>query len=117
MEGVVTGLKYDSGNYQAALDKALAHIRYDALRAEQRTAREKGRYIGIGVSTYVEICGLGPSQVAGAVGFQGGLWERAIVRFHPTGKVNVFIGASPHGQGSETTFAQIVSDELGVPVE
>jgi carbon-monoxide dehydrogenase large subunit len=68
------------------------------------------------VSTYVEICGLGPSQVAGAVGFQGGLWESAIVRFHPSGKVNVFIGASPHGQGEETTFAQIVADELGVGV-
>jgi len=64
----------------------------------------------------VEICGLGPSQVAGAVGFQGGLWESAIVRFHPSGKVHVFIGASPHGQGEETTFAQIVSSELGVDV-
>jgi carbon-monoxide dehydrogenase large subunit len=113
---VITGLKYDSGNYQGALDKALAHVNYDALRAEQKAARAKGRYLGIGVSTYVEICGLGPSQVAGAVGFQGGLWESAIVRFHPTGKVNVFIGASPHGQGEETTFAQIVADELGVGV-
>ena len=113
---VVTGLKYDSGNYQGALDKALAHIGYDALRLEQKAAREQGRYLGIGVSTYVEICGLGPSQVAGAVGFQGGLWESAIVRFHPSGKVNVFIGASPHGQGEETTFAQIVADELGVGV-
>jgi carbon-monoxide dehydrogenase large subunit len=62
----------------------------------------------------VEICGLGPSQVAGAVGFQGGLWESAIVRVHPTGKVHVFIGASPHGQGEETTFAQLVSHEIGV---
>jgi carbon-monoxide dehydrogenase large subunit len=114
---VVTGLKYDSGNYQRALDKALAHVGYDALRAEQASARAKGRYIGIGVATYVEICGLGPSQVAGAIGFQGGLWESAIVRFHPSGKVHVFIGSSPHGQGEETTFAQIVSDELGVAVD
>lgn len=113
---VVTGLTYDSGNYQAALDKALSHIEYKALRAEQARLRKEGRYLGIGVTTYVEICGLGPSQVAGAVGFQGGLWESAIVRFHPTGKVNVFIGASPHGQGEETTFAQIVADELGVDV-
>jgi carbon-monoxide dehydrogenase large subunit len=113
---VVTGLKYDSGNYQAALDKALAHIRYDALREEQAAARARGRYLGVGVVTYVEICGLGPSQVAGAIGFQGGLWESAIVRFHPSGKVNVFIGASPHGQGEETTFAQVVADELGVAV-
>ena len=113
---VVTGLSYDSGNYQAALDKALDHIGYKNLRAEQARLREQGRYIGIGVCTYVEICGLGPSQVAGAVGFQGGLWESAIVRFHPSGKVHVFIGASPHGQGEETTFAQIVSDEIGVDV-
>ena len=114
---VVTGLSYDSGNYQAALDKALAHAGYDKLRQEQKAARAKGRYLGIAVSTYVEICGLGPSQVAGAIGFQGGLWESAIVRFHPSGKVNVYIGASPHGQGEETTFAQIVADELGVAVD
>jgi carbon-monoxide dehydrogenase large subunit len=113
---VVTGLKYDSGNYQGALDKALTHIGYDTLRKEQAAARAAGRYLGIGVTTYVEICGLGPSQVAGAVGFQGGLWESAIVRFHPSGKVHVFIGASPHGQGEETTFAQVVADELGVAV-
>ena len=113
---VVTGLKYDSGNYPAALDKALAHAGYDALRAEQAAERANKKYIGVGVSTYVEICGLGPSQVAGAIGFQGGLWESAIVRFHPSGKVNVFIGASPHGQGEETTFAQVVADELGVAV-
>jgi carbon-monoxide dehydrogenase large subunit len=114
---VITGLTYDSGNYQGALDKALAHIGYDNLRKEQAAARAKGRYIGIGATAYVEICGLGPSQVAGAVGFQGGLWESAIVRFHPSGKVHVFIGASPHGQGEETTFAQIVADELGVAVD
>jgi carbon-monoxide dehydrogenase large subunit len=113
---VVTGLKYDSGNYQAALDKALAQVDYDAVRKEQAALRKQGRHLGVGVCTYVEICGLGPSQVAGAVGFQGGLWESAIVRFHPTGKVNVFIGAKPHGQGEETTFAQIVASELGVDV-
>jgi carbon-monoxide dehydrogenase large subunit len=115
---VVTGLTYDSGNYQAALEKALNHVKYNDLRAEQAKQRKQpnGKYLGIGVCTYVEICGLGPSQVAGAIGFQGGLWESAIVRFHPSGKVNVFIGASPHGQGEETTFAQIVSSELGVDV-
>jgi carbon-monoxide dehydrogenase large subunit len=113
---VITGLTYDSGNYEGALALALGRVKYDELRAEQKAAREKGRHIGIGVSLYVEICGLGPSQVAGAVGFQGGLWESAIVRFHPSGKVHVVIGASPHGQGEETTFAQIVSDELGVGV-
>jgi len=113
---VVTGLNYDSGNYQGALDKLLAHAGYEALRKEQAAARQQGRYLGIGVSVYVEICGLGPSQVAGAVGFQGGLWESAIIRFHPSGKAHVFIGSSPHGQGEETTFAQIVADELGVSV-
>ena len=114
---VITGLKYDSGNYSGTLDKALNHIGYEKLRSEQTAARAEGRYMGIGVTTYVEICGLGPSQVAGAIGFQGGLWESAIVRFHPSGKVNVFIGASPHGQGEETTFAQVVADELGVGVD
>jgi aerobic carbon-monoxide dehydrogenase large subunit len=113
---VVTGLKYDSGDYEKTLDKALDRVGYKALRAEQAKLRKEGKYLGIGVVTYVEICGLGPSQVAGAVGFQGGLWESAIVRFHPSGKVNVFIGASPHGQGEETTFAQIVADEVGVDV-
>jgi carbon-monoxide dehydrogenase large subunit len=114
---VVTGLTYDSGNYAGVLDRALDHVGYRQLRAEQTRLRKEGRYLGIGVTMYVEICGLGPSQVAGAVGFQGGLWESAIVRFHPTGKVNVFIGASPHGQGEETTFAQVVADELGVSVD
>ena len=88
-----------------------------ALREKQAAMRAEGRHMGIGVCSYVEICGLGPSQVAGAVGFQGGLWESAIVRFHPTGKVHVMIGSSPHGQGEETTFAQILAGELGVPVD
>ena len=73
--------------------------------------------MGIGVTCYCEICGLGPSQVAHAVGFGAGLWESATIRFHPTGTVNIFVGTSPHGQGEETTFAQILSDELGVAVD
>jgi carbon-monoxide dehydrogenase large subunit len=111
---VVTGLVYDSGDYPAGLRKVLDHVKYQDLRREQEDARAQGRYLGIGLASYVEICGLGPSQVAGAVGFQGGLWESAIVRVHPTGKVHVFIGASPHGQGEETTFAQLVAHEIGV---
>ena len=99
------------------LDTCLDAADYASLRAAQEEGRKEGRYMGIGVSAYVEICGLGPSQVAGAVGFQGGLWESAIVRFHPTGKVNVMIGSSPHGQGEETTFAQIVAGEVGVDVD
>ena len=111
------GLEYDSGNYQEALAKALQIFDYPAFRREQENLRKQGKYVGVGFSTYVEMCGLGPSEVAGAVGFQGGLWESATVRVHPTGKVSVFTGASPHGQGEETTFAQIVSEELGIPVE
>ena len=114
---VVTGLTYDSGDYEASLDLVLNHADYDGLRREQEHQRQHGHLMGVGVSCYCEICGLGPSQVAGAVGFGGGLWESAVVRFHPSGKVNAYVGVSPHGQGEETTFAQIVSDELGVPVE
>ena len=114
---VVAGLTYDSGDYEAALDLALNRVGYSSLREEQALARELGHYTGIGVSCYCEICGLGPSQVAGAVGFGGGLWESAVVRFHPSGKVNAYVGVSPHGQGEETTFAQIVSDTLGVPLD
>ncbi|HEY8188133.1 MAG TPA: xanthine dehydrogenase family protein molybdopterin-binding subunit [Pyrinomonadaceae bacterium] len=104
-----TGLDYDSGNYEAALDKAQGIIGYSKLREEQRKAREEGRLVGIGISTYVEICALGPSQAMPAGG-----WESATVRIEPTGKVTVLTGASPHGQGQETSFAQIAADELGV---
>ena len=114
---VATGLVYDTGNYEGALAKALQMADYKGLRKQQAEMRAKGQYLGIGLCTYAEICGLGPSQVAGAVGFGGGLWESAIVRFHPSGKVNVMVGISPHGQGEETTFAQIVANELGVGVD
>ena len=114
---MVTTLNYDSGDYPGALDKLLEHTGYAALREQQKAGPSNGKHLGLGLSSYVEICGLGPSQVAGAIGFQGGLWESAIVRFHPTGKVHVFIGASPHGQGEETTFAQIVASEIGVDAD
>jgi carbon-monoxide dehydrogenase large subunit len=106
-----TGLFYDSGNYQEALDKALDMSDYAKLRDEQKKAREQGRLIGIGVSTYVEICALGPSQAMPAGG-----WESATVRIEPTGKVTILTGASPHGQGQETSFAQIAADQLGVDI-
>jgi carbon-monoxide dehydrogenase large subunit len=106
-----TGLFYDSGNYQGALDKALKMADYKKLREEQKAARKDGRIMGIGVSTYVEICALGPSSAMPAGG-----WESATVRVEPTGKVTVLTGASPHGQGEETSFAQIAADELGVGV-
>ena len=114
---VPSGITYDSGDYEPLLNMVLGHVDYQALRQEQARMREHGQYMGIGVTCYTEICGLGPSQVAGAVGFGGGLWESAIIRFHPTGKVNAYIGTAPHGQGEETTFAQIISDELGVDVD
>jgi aerobic carbon-monoxide dehydrogenase large subunit len=106
-----TGLDYDSGNYEAALDKAQGIIGYAELREQQKKAREEGRLMGIGVSTYVEICALGPSQAMPAGG-----WESATVRIEPTGKVTILTGASPHGQGQETSFAQIAADELGVDI-
>lgn len=111
------GLQYDSGNYEGSLAKALDMVDYDAFRQKQAALRKEGRYVGLGLSTYVEICGLGPSKVAGAVGFQGGLWESATVRVHPTGKVSAFTGTSPHGQGEETTFAQIIGNKFGIPQE
>ncbi|MBM4264164.1 MAG: xanthine dehydrogenase family protein molybdopterin-binding subunit [Deltaproteobacteria bacterium] len=98
-----TGLVYDSGNYELALSKALKLVGYDKLRAEQKRARGKGRYLGIGVSTYVEICAMGP-----------GFWEYGKVDVKADGKVKVYSGASPHGQGQKTSFAQIVADQLGV---
>src|SRR6267142_4849631 len=104
-----TGLDYDSGNYEAALNRAQEIIDYAGLRAEQKRGREQGRLLGIGLSTYVEICALGPSQAMPAGG-----WESATVRIEPTGKVTILTGASPHGQGQETSFAQIAADELGV---
>ncbi|HUZ02977.1 MAG TPA: xanthine dehydrogenase family protein molybdopterin-binding subunit [Thermomicrobiaceae bacterium] len=112
-----TGLLYDSGNYDGSLDRALEMVDYPGFRRRQEAARAQGRLLGIGFSTYVEVCGLAPSQAAGAMGFQGGLWESATVRVHPSGKVSVFTGSSPHGQGEETTFAQLVGDELGIPID
>jgi len=110
-------VQYDSGNYEAALDKALKAFDYKAFRKEQEEGRKKGRYLGVGFSTYVEACGLAPSQVAGALGAQAGLYESATVRVHPTGKITVFTGSHSHGQGHETTFAQVAADELQVPIE
>ena len=112
-------LPYDSGNYEPALDKALALVDYPGFRKEQEAARKAGRYIGIGLSSYVEICGVAPSAWIGLTGqgWGAGLWESANVRVHLTGQVVVTTGSLPHGQGIETTFAQIVADELGVPYD
>ncbi len=107
-----TGLSYDSGNYAEPLKQALATVDYPALRREQAESRQSGKFIGIGISTYGEVCGMGPSSAMPAGG-----WESATVRIEPSGKVTVMTGASPHGQGEETTFAQVVADELGVDID
>jgi carbon-monoxide dehydrogenase large subunit len=107
-----TGLFYDSGNYEGALKKALDMAGYPKLREEQKQARKEGRIMGIGVSTYVEICAIGPSAAAPAGG-----WESATVRVEPTGKITILTGASPHGQGQETSFAQLAGDHLGVNID
>jgi carbon-monoxide dehydrogenase large subunit len=113
---VAIGMRYDSGDYAGTLDKLLEHVDLDGFRREQEELRGQGVYRGIGFSTYVEICGLGPSTALGphGIGFEAGFWESAVVRVHPTGSVTVYTGTSPHGQGHETAFAQIVADRLGV---
>ncbi len=115
----VAGMTYDSGNYEAATARAMELLGYDALRAEQAQRRAAGDKVqlGIGVSTFTEMCGLAPSRVLGALSYAAGGWEHASVRMLPTGKVEVVTGASAHGQGHETAFSQIVADRLGVAFE
>src|SRR6266850_2347633 len=110
-------LTYDSGNYGAAFDKLLAMLDYRKFRSEQDAARKQGKLIGVGFSTYIEACSIAPSKVVGSLGAQAGLYESGIVRVHPTGKVTVLTGSHSHGQGHETTFSQLVADELGVPID
>jgi aerobic carbon-monoxide dehydrogenase large subunit len=110
-------LSYDSGNYGAAFDKLLAMLDYRKFRTDQEAARKQGRLLGIGFSTYIEACSIAPSKVVGSLGAQAGLYESAKVRVHPTGGVTVYTGSHSHGQGHETTFSQLVADELGVPME
>jgi carbon-monoxide dehydrogenase large subunit len=109
-------LQYDSGDYEPALDKALHRLGYAKLRDEQAALRKQGRYLGIGFSSYLEACGLAPSKVVGSLGAQAGQWESGVVRVMPTGKIEVLTGSHSHGQGHETAFAQVVADELQVPM-
>jgi carbon-monoxide dehydrogenase large subunit len=115
----IAGLTYDSGNYEAATAEAKALFRYDELRAEQaeRIARNDPVRLGIGISTFTEMCGLAPSRVLGSLSYGAGGWESASIRMLPTGKVEVVTGSSAHGQGHETAWSQIVADQLGVPFE
>ena len=115
----VAGLTYDSGNYEAATARAKELFDYDGLRAEQerRRASNDPVQLGIGISTFTEMCGLAPSRVVGSLAYGAGGWEHASIRMLPTGKVEVVTGSSAHGQGHETAWSQIVADQLGVPFE
>jgi carbon-monoxide dehydrogenase large subunit len=116
---MVAGLTYDSGNYEAATARAMELFDYDGRRAEQAARRESGdmKQLGIGISTFTEMCGLAPSRVLGSLRYAAGGWEHASVRILPTGKAEVITGTSPHGQGHVTAWSQIAADALGIPFE
>jgi carbon-monoxide dehydrogenase large subunit len=107
-----TGAVYDSGDYEKALDRALKKAGWDQLKAERDAARAQGRLVGLGLSMYVEVCGIGPSS-----SLPTGGWEHSQVTIERDGRISATTGASPHGQGNETTFAQMLADEFGVPLE
>ena len=110
-------LQYDSGDYQTTLRVALKAADWDGFAGRRAAAAARGKLRGIGISTYVEACGIAPSKLVGQLGARAGLYEVAEVRVHPTGSVTVFTGTHSHGQGHETTFAQLVCDQLGVPLD
>ncbi|MBB3065477.1 xanthine dehydrogenase family protein molybdopterin-binding subunit [Limibacillus halophilus] len=110
-------LTYDTGNYGIAMDKALEMIDYKGFAERKRQSAAKGKLRGIGFSAYIEACGIAPSAVVGSLGAGVGLWESAQVRFNATGSVSVFTGSHSHGQGHETTFAQLTAEKLGIPYE
>jgi aerobic carbon-monoxide dehydrogenase large subunit len=116
---IASGLTIDSGDFHGALDRALEVLDYEGFRREQaeRREREDTKELGIGFSTYTEMCGLAPSRILGSLLYAAGGWDAATIRCLPTGTVQAFIGTSPHGQGHVTTFSQIVADRLGVPIE
>jgi carbon-monoxide dehydrogenase large subunit len=116
---IASGLTIDAGDYQASLDKCLDKLDYDAVRAEQQARIDRGdsRLLGIGLSTYNEMCGLAPSRILGAIRYAAGGWDTATVRCLPTGSIQVITGTSPHGQGHETAWAQITADLLGYGID
>ena len=116
---MIAGLTYDSGNYEAATARAVELFDYDGRREEQAARRERGdtTVLGIGISTFTEMCGLAPSRVLGSLSYGAGGWEHAAVRILPSGKAEVITGTSPHGQGHVTAWSQIASDQLGIPFE
>ena len=107
-------LVYDTGNYEASMGKALAASDYDGFAGRKEDSRRAGKLRGIGIASYIEACGIAPSNIAGALGARAGLYEAATIRVNPTGSVSVLTGSHSHGQGHETTFAQVVSDKLGI---
>ena len=110
-------LQYDSGDYQGVLKKGLQMLGYDDVRKAQKESAKNGKLLGVGFSTYIEACGIAPSAVAGALGARAGLFEVGQVRVQPTGKVSVYTGSHSHGQGHETTFAQVVADKFGIGMD
>ena len=110
-------LQYDSGNYHGVLEKGLEMLGYEDFRKAQKEALNNGHLLGVGFSTYIEACGIAPSAVVGSLGARAGLFEVGQVRVQPTGKVSVYTGSHSHGQGHETTFAQVVADKLGIAME
>jgi carbon-monoxide dehydrogenase large subunit len=110
-------MTYDAGNYAACLDRALELADYKGLAARKAESARRGKKRGLGFSAYIEACGIAPSQAVGSLGAGVGLWESAEVRVNPTGSVEVLTGSHSHGQGHETTFAQLVSQRLGIPIE
>ena len=110
-------LQYDSGQYELALNEALKLIDYEAFPARRRESESRGKLRGIGFSAYIEACGIAPSAVVGSLGAGVGLWESGQIRFNPTGSLTIYTGSHSHGQGHETTFSQLVSDRLGIPIE
>src|SRR5512146_1321378 len=110
-------LAYDTGNYDATLDAVMKMADVAGFAKRKEEAAKRGKLRGLGYATYIEACGLAPSNVAGALGARAGLFEAGEIRVHPTGSVTVFTGSHSHGQGHETTFAQVVADRLGLPVE
>jgi carbon-monoxide dehydrogenase large subunit len=110
-------MNYDAGDYNASLKKAMELADYKGFAKRKREAARHGKLRGIGLSTYIEACGIAPSQAVGSLGAGVGLWESAEVRVNPTGSVEVLTGSHAHGQGHETTFAQVVSERLGIPID
>ena len=110
-------LMYDTGNYDATLDAAIKMADVAGFPKRKEEAAKRGKLRGLGYTCYIEACGIAPSNIAGALGARAGLFEAGEVRMHPTGSVTVFTGSHSHGQGHETTFAQVVADRLGLPIE